>query len=155
MNLTLIITSTDLFTNDSSLFGKLLGLTAALCIAFVYIFANKLRQNNNTIEYTKLLYGFAAIYLLFLSFIGNENILAISNGDIKWLVALGIIPTILGHSLLYYSIKYTSPTIVASVPIGEPLIASFLAWILLNEGIGLYTIYGGVLILLGVYFLVV
>lgn len=152
---TLIITGSDLFTNDSSLFGKLLGLTAALCIAFVYIFANKLRQSSDTIEYTKLLYSFAAIYLLLFSFISNENVFAVSSNDIKWLIALGVIPTILGHSLLYYSIKFTSPTIVASVPIGEPIIASFFAWILLKEGIALFTIYGGILILLGVYFLVV
>lgn len=150
----LIITGSDFFLPDSPLLGKLFGLTAALCIAFVYIFANKLRQSSKTIGYTKLLYGFAAIFLLFFSLISSENVLAVSVIDLKWLVALGIIPTILGHSLLYYSIKFTSPTVVASVPIGEPIIASFLAWIILKEGIGLYTLFGGVLILFGVYFLV-
>lgn len=151
---TMIITGSGLFEQDNSLFGKLFGLLAALFIALVYIFASKLRERTSTVQYTRLLYSLAAIFLLIICLITKNNAFQISFSEFQWLFALGIIPTILGHSLFYYSIKFMSPTVVASVPIGEPLIASFFAWILFSESVSPATILGGVFILVGIYFLV-
>jgi drug/metabolite transporter (DMT)-like permease len=151
---TLIITGSGLFNNDNSLIGKFLGLLAAFFISLVYIFASKLRERTGTIAYTRLLYSFAAFFLFIICLSTNNNILDFSFDDFKWLFALGVVPTILGHSLFYYSIKFTSPTVVASVPIGEPIIASFFAWILFSETISMITLLGGLLILIGIYYLV-
>lgn len=151
---TLIITGSGLFLDDGSLLGKFLGLLAALCISLVYIIASNLRKYSNTILYTRTLYTFGAVFLLLLSFAVSDNIFAISPYQAKWLFALGVVPTILGHSLFYFSIKYTSPTIVASVPIGEPIIASLFAWIIFSESVPCATFLGGVFILVGVCLLV-
>jgi len=150
----LIIVGPDLIYQSSSIIGKMFGLLAALFISLVYIFASNLRKNSNTVVYTKFLYMFAAVFLLLISLISNENVLAFNLTQFKWLLLLGIIPTILGHSLFYYSIKYTPPTVIASVPIGEPIIASFFAWILFTELVSVATVIGGIFILFGVYFLV-
>jgi len=151
---TLIITGSGLYLEDGSLFGKLLGLLAALCISLVYIIASNLRKYSNTILYTRTLYTLGALFLLLLSFAVSDNVFAVSSFQAKWLIVLGIVPTILGHSLLYFSIKFTSPTIVASVPIGEPIIASIFAWIIFSENILSATFFGGVFILVGVSLLV-
>jgi len=151
---TLIITGSGLFLDDGSLLGKFLGLLAALCISLVYIIASNLRKYSNTILYTRTLYTFGAIFLLFFSLATSDNIFAISPFQAKWLIALGVVPTILGHSLLYFSIKFTSPTIVASVPIGEPIIASIFAWSIFSESIPYATFIGGIFILVGVCLLV-
>ena len=150
----LIIVGPGLISQDSSVVGRMFGLLAALFISMVYIFASNLRKNSNTVVYTKFLYSFAAIFLLVISVFTGENVLAFNLNQFKWLFLLGLIPTILGHSLFYYSIKYTSPSVIASVPIGEPIIASFFAWLLFSEIVSVPTIAGGVLILFGVYFLV-
>jgi len=152
---TIIIAGSGFVLNDGSLFGKLLGLLAALFIAIVYILADKLRVNSNTIVYTRTLYTIGCFFLLIISILSKESVFAIHTTDIVWLAALGIIPTILGHSLFYYAIKYTSPTIVASVPLGEPIIASVLAWIIFLEKVPLITLAGGILILCGVYFIII
>jgi len=152
---TIIIAGSSFVLNDGSLLGKLLGTLAALFIAMVYILADKLRVNSSTIAYTRTLYTIAAFFLLIISMLGGESVFAIHSTDMVWLVTLGIIPTILGHSLFYYAIKYTSPTIVASVPLGEPIIASILAWIIFLEKVPIITLVGGILILCGVYFIVV
>ena len=152
---TLIIASSGFSLSDDSILGKLLGMSAALFIAMVYILADKLRIKSNTVAYTRMLYTIAAFFLLIISILNRESVFAIHTTDIVWLVALGIIPTILGHSLFYYAIKYTSPTIVASVPLGEPIIASILAWLFFLEKVPVITLAGGVLILCGVYFIIV
>ena len=151
---TLIITGSGLFLDDGSLLGKFLGLLAALCISLVYIIASNLRKYSNTILYTRTLYTFGAMFLLLFSFAVSDNIFVISPYQAKWLFVLGVVPTILGHSLFYFSIKFTSPTIIASVPIGEPIIASIFAWIIFSESIPSVTILGGVFIVAGVYLLV-
>jgi len=151
---TIIIAGSGFIISDGSLLGKLFGLLAALFIAIVYILANNLRVNSNTIAYTRTLYTVAAFFLLIISVLSGDSVFAIETTDIVWLVLLGIVPTILGHSIFYYAIKYTSPTIIASVPLGEPIIASIIALLIFSERIPIITFAGGILILCGVYFIV-
>ena len=67
---------------------------------------------------------------------------------------LGIIPTLIGHTIFSYSIKYVSPTILASIPLGEPIIASILAFVLFNEGITSHVFIGGIIIAAGLLLLI-
>lgn len=152
---TIMITGLNFSITDSTEVGKLYGLSAALCIAIVYLLANKIRTDTSTVSYTRLLYLIAAMLLFVIAKTNGENIFALNKSDFLWLLALGLIPTILGHSLLYYGIKFTSPTIIASVPLGEPVIASILAWMIFLEKVPFITLVGGVLILFGVYLIIV
>ena len=70
-----------------------------------------------------------------------------------FILLLGIIPNLLGHNLLYYSVKYISPTIVSCIPLGEPVIASILAYIFFNQFIGPFVLGGGSVIIIGLFFL--
>lgn len=152
---TLMIAGFSASTTDSAEIGKLYGLSAALCIAVVYLLANKIRAETSTVSYTRLLYLIAALFLFVIASTNGENIFELNKSDYLWLLALGLIPTILGHSLLYYGIKFTSPTIIASVPLGEPVIASVLAWMIFLEKVPFITLAGGILILFGVYLIIV
>ena len=50
---TIIITGSGLFLNDGSLFGKFLGLIAALCISLVYIYLRANCVNTQILSYTQ------------------------------------------------------------------------------------------------------
>jgi drug/metabolite transporter (DMT)-like permease len=152
---TIIITGMKFSLTTDSEIGKLYGLSAALCIAFVYLLANKIRTETSTVSYTRLLYFIAAMFLFVIAYANGENIFELNKSNFLWLFALGLFPTILGHSLLYYGIKYTSPTIIASVPLGEPVIATILAWMIFFEKVSIITLAGGILILCGVYLIIV
>ena len=73
--------------------------------------------------------------------------------DFGGLFLLGIIPTLLGHGSMYYAIRYVSPTVVASTPMGEPIIASIMAWFLFQEAVGVATLIGGSITLVGLFLL--
>ncbi len=152
---TIMITGLNFSVTNASEFGKLFGLAAALCIALVYLLANKIRTDTSTVSYTRILYLMAAMFLFVIASTNGENVFELSSSDLLWLLALGLLPTILGHSLLYYGIKFTSPTIIASVPLGEPIIASILAWMIFLEKVPIITLAGGIFILCGVYFIIV
>jgi drug/metabolite transporter (DMT)-like permease len=67
---------------------------------------------------------------------------------------MGIIPTVLGHTLLYYTVGHIRPTVVSAVPLGEPIIASLMAYLFFKETIPIFTVVGGGITLLGLYILV-
>jgi drug/metabolite transporter (DMT)-like permease len=68
-----------------------------------------------------------------------------------WLLALGLIPQIIGHSTLNWALRYLSAAFVSIVTLAEPIGAGILAYLLLGEGITLATGLGGVLVLAGIY----
>ena len=47
------------------------------------------------------------------------------------------------------TIKYVSPTIVAAFPVGEPVIATILAYFIFSESIYLHTAIGGIITMTG------
>ena len=73
--------------------------------------------------------------------------------DFFGLLFLGIVPTLLGHGLLYYCVRYISPTVVAAIPMGEPIIASIIAWFLFHEAVGPIILFGGSITFLGLLIL--
>ena len=83
----------------------------------------------------------------------NSSLLGYSNNEYFGLLLLGIIPTILGHGLMYFAIRYISPTIVAATPMGEPILASIMAWFLFNESVGYMILLGGSITLIGLLLL--
>jgi drug/metabolite transporter (DMT)-like permease len=46
-------------------------------------------------------------------------------------------------------VKYLRPTIVGSMPLGEPILATLLAWMLFSESIDARVALGGIITLFG------
>lgn len=139
---------------DDDLVGVILALFAGLFLALLMIFAEKVRKNSDLLIFTRALYGWAAIILLGLGTSLDHNLFRLNSSDYLWLILLGLIPTVLGHTLLYYSVRYVRPTIVSAVPLGEPILASLMALVFFAEAIPLMTIIGGGVTLVGLYVLV-
>jgi len=131
--------------------GDGLALLSSFWMALVLLMAENIRQDTGTLVYSRLVYTVAGGTLLVLALIMKINVFTFQSGDFLWLLMLGLIPTVIGHTLFSYTVKFIRPTVVASVPLGEPVIASFLAWIFLAEQVPLMTIIGGGITLCGLY----
>jgi len=145
----LIILVYDFDLSSSFTLGNIYAVLCSICLAIAFIIAEKVRENENTIVYTRTLYLSAAITLFFISIFANETLLISNNIDFLGLLFLGLVPTIIGHNSIYYAIKYVSPTIVAAFPLGEPIIATILALFIFNESITFNIYLGGALTLFG------
>ena len=135
--------------------GNLLALICSLCLALCFMIAEKVRQTENTVVYTRLLYLSAAMTLLLIALIGDISLFGFSYYEYLGLIFLGIVPTIIGHNAIYYSVKYVSPTIVSAFPLGEPIIATILAFFIFGESIELNIYIGGLITLLGLIFITI
>ena len=122
-------------------------------IAVSLLIGEKVRKNENTIVYTRTLYLSAAATLFILSLLMNQSLLDFNVNDLYWLIFLGLVPTIIGHNSIYYAIKYVSPTIVSTFPIGEPVLATILAYFIFGEIMGINIVLGGVFTIIGLIFI--
>jgi drug/metabolite transporter (DMT)-like permease len=133
--------------------GNFYALAGSLCIALVFLIAEKVRQSTNTVTYCRHLFMWAALTLGGLSLFDSESIFHFSKMDFLFFFLLGVFPSIFGHVIFNYFIKYFSPSIIISVPLGEPLIASIAAFYVFGEQPHSNTLIGGVFTLTGLFIL--
>ena len=96
--------------------GNFYAVLCSLSIALAFMIGEKVRQKENTIVYTRLLYFSASITLFIISILVSESLFYFNLNEFLGLVFLGLVPTIIGHNSIYYALKYLPPTIVAAFP---------------------------------------
>lgn len=136
-----------------SITGNAVALLSSFWIAMALILAEKIRKTSSTLSYSRTVYGIAALTLAVVALFTDTNLSINNSSDWLWLILLGLVPTILGHNLFYYAVKFVRPTIVAAVPLGEPVIASLMVWVFIGEKPGLIMVVGGAVIISGLYLL--
>jgi len=141
---------TPLLIGDKAMVGNLLALFGAWTAAGYLMMGRQLRKTLNTVSYTALVYGVAALLLSSVVVINREPIFSYSPETYIWLFALGLIPQLLGHTIFNWSLKYISATYVSLSLLGEPIGTIFLAMIFLRESPTLLESIGALIILAGI-----
>ena len=150
----LIIVSDQFDTSSNYTRGNLYALICSLWIALALMISENVRKDTETVPFSITLFSSAAITLMIISFYTGESLIGYTQQDYLGLLLLGLIPTVFGHSVFYFALRYVQPTIVASFPLGEPIIASIAAYFLFSETVGVSIILGGVLTIIGLFILV-
>ena len=131
--------------------GDLLALAGAAC-AGVYLFAGrKLRPKMDILSYIFVVYSIAALTLLAFNIIYDTNLTDYPLNTWLIFLLLAIVPTVVGHSLYNWLLKFIPAHRVATTTLGEPIGASILAIFFFTEIPGWTTIIGGLLILAGIF----
>ena len=161
----IIFLGSPLDFKDNDMQGNMFALICSFILAISFLMSEKVRKSESTLVYTRTLYTSAAVTLFIIAIILGKNIIPTSNQGFLFsgFIYLGLVPTIIGHNSFYYSLKYIKPTIVAAVPLAEPIIASIIAWFLfpilsMSDQLILenwhYTIIGGSISLIGIFFVI-
>jgi drug/metabolite transporter (DMT)-like permease len=133
------------------LLGAGLALAGALAMAAYLLIGRRLRRHTGLLSYSFVTYSSAAIFLLLVTLISGNKLTGYSGNTYLMFVLLALIPQILGHSSLNWSLKFMPATMVTIAVLGEPIIATILAFFVLSESPTLIEIIGGVLILGGIF----
>jgi drug/metabolite transporter (DMT)-like permease len=132
------------------LFGNFLAFSAAV-IFVVYLFiGQKIRQKRGWIDYVFPVYSYAALTCLVLVMLLGKNLFEISAIGIWVGLGLAVGPQILGHGSMNYAVKYIAPTLLSTLILVEPLLASVLAFFIFAELPPIVSIIAMIIILLGV-----
>ncbi len=149
-----LVQRSDSYSSSNNFIGNLISLFSGFCIALVYIIAKNIREDNDNVSYGRALFFYAAVTIGIICIAAGESIISFESRDLKWFLFLGVVPSILGHNSLNYALKYLSPTAIASVPLGEPIIASLFGLFLFGEEITKNSLEGAPFILIGIYFII-
>ena len=148
-----ILISKSSFSQTSSM-GNVLAVLCSVAMAVVLIVGKNIRKSVGLFEYSRWLFLYASVCLFVVSFFDGSNIFEFETGDFGWFVFLAAIPTMVGHNIFYFLVKYLSTTTIAAVPLGEPLISSFGAYFLFGEPVSVVVFLGGATTLLGVFIII-
>jgi drug/metabolite transporter (DMT)-like permease len=146
-----IISSGDLGQGKDQLLGDLLALTGAVMVAGYFMIGRKVRAQRSLTTYVALVYGAAMVVLVAIVLVTRQPMSGFSLEAYAWLLALGLVPQLIGHSTLNWALRHLSATFVSILTLAEPIGSGILAFVILGEAVTVSTMAGGVLVLAGIY----
>ncbi|MBR4945267.1 MAG: DMT family transporter [Peptococcaceae bacterium] len=147
-----IIAYADSSTGGVHLYGDILALVSAVAVAVYTLFGRIVRNNVSTSVYTYIVYVSCAAVLLGTCLFQNYGLFDYGMSAIVVGFLLSVFSTILGHSIFSWCLKYFTPAFVSASKLCEPVVATIMAGFLFSELPSVIQIFGGVMIIGGVYY---
>ncbi|GIN88655.1 membrane protein [Heyndrickxia sporothermodurans] len=145
-----VISWGDFKISGMALFGDLLAFIACMLVTAYFLFGQDVRKRLSLMTYTFIVYVISAFVLLLYVLIVGESLVPTNNKDWIYFLLLAILPTLLGHTLFNWTVKWLSTSIISMAILFEPIGASILAFFILKENILLSQILGGTIILISI-----
>jgi drug/metabolite transporter (DMT)-like permease len=139
------------FLHGDALLGNFLALVGAWALAGYLMIGRSLRSGMSLLPYIFVVYGVAAVALFAAMFASGQRPTGFSGMTYAWIVLLALIPQLIGHSTFNWILRFVPVTLVAITTLGEPVGSAVLAYFILKEIPASLTIFGGFLILAGIY----
>ena len=147
---TALIAGADL--SGSNLNGNILALIGGITAAGYVLVGQAARRRMGLIEYAVTTYAAAAVLLVIACLLAGVELVGFDTQT--WLAVAGMVigPQLLGHTVINFVLKDIDATAVAVVINGgEPLLATWLAFVLFSELPPALIYPGGVATLIGIY----
>jgi drug/metabolite transporter (DMT)-like permease len=147
----LLVAGADLGSSARALAGDALAVAGAVFAALYFVAGRRARATLSLGAYVGAVYPVAALALLAAAALAGEPLSGFSRGTWTALLLLGLVPQLLGHSLLNWSLRWLPAPLVAVAILAEPVVSTLLAIPVLGERPGPGVAAGGLLTLCGVY----
>jgi len=131
--------------------GNFLALVGAWAVSGYLIIGRKLRAKVSLIPYIFVVYGMAAIGLIFAMFVAGESPFGHPMRAYFWIFLLAAFPQLIGHSTYNWALRFIPAALVAITTLVEPVGSAILAYFILRETPSGGVLFGGALILSGIY----
>lgn len=140
----------DFLGSQGSLAGNLLAVLGAFGAAGYLLIGRRLRNSMNTVQYVALVYTTAALATCMVALIRRQPFFGYSTNTYLLFFLIALFPQVIGHTTLNWALKHFSATTVSIMTLAEPIGASLLAFVVLQEQIGWAKFLGGLVILTGI-----
>lgn len=134
----------------SPVIGSLLALAGGAAAAVYLVIGRSLRANLSLLPYIWLVYGCAALILTVGVVLSGTPVTGYPAQGYLWLLALGLIPQLIGHSSFNFALRHLAATYVGISTELEPVLSAIIAYFVFQEIPNGLQIIGSVIILLGV-----
>ena len=135
---------------DSAQFrGDMLALASAALYVFYMVVGRRVRPRVPILPYLVVVYTVAALTMAIAAGLSDERLLGFDARTWLLFIALAVIPTIFGHGMANYAVRYVRVYLVNLVLLLEPVLVLAWAFVLWRQLPEPFEIFGGFLILTG------
>ena len=135
-----------------SLEGDLLALMGGLMASAYLVVGRGVRGRISTASYGASVFSMTALFLLIAVVVSGTPLTGHPTESYLAILAVAIVSQLIGHNAMNWALGFLPAAIVAIAILGEPVGATLIAAIVLDEVPTLLELAGAVVVLLGVYF---
>lgn len=146
-----IISGGDFRVGKANFFGDILALIGAVMAAAYLLCGRVVRQKLSLITYIFMVYFISALVLGVLCVIWGTPLYPYPPKTFLWFILLGLIPTVIGHTLYNWALKYLKAYLVGISILGEPVGATILAYLIFKQIPPTLTYLGAATIFTGIF----
>ena len=139
--------------SGGALKGDILALMGSVCVAVYTLIGRKMRKSMSTTAYSWIVYLIAAVVVFIASYATGNRVIPISFRNLVIGLGLTVFCTLLGHSVFSWGLKYEKAAFVSTAKLLEPVFASIIGIVIFREIPPVTSIFGGIMIILGIVFL--
>jgi drug/metabolite transporter (DMT)-like permease len=139
------------FFQGQAIWGNFLALIGAWMAAGYLLVGRRLRAKFSLVPYIFVVYGMAAIILIFLMLATGETPFGYPPQAYFWILLLAIFPQLIGHTTFNWALRFLPASLVSITLLGEPIGSIILAFVILKEVPSAPELIGAMLVLAGIY----
>lgn len=149
---TLVLAGGDLGgTSNDALIGDALAIGGAIAVPAYLLIGRALRDHVPLLPYLAFVNLVAGCALLACGAALGVNLEGAGREELLAMIAMGLICSVLGHSLLNYCVRLVPVHLVSLGILVEPVVASLSTWAAFGETPTLHAALGGLTIIAGIY----
>ncbi|GED28071.1 membrane protein [Brevibacillus agri] len=141
----------DFQVGGMALFGDALALLGAVTVTGYWLVGQYVRQHMSSFTYTLVVYTATSVILVAYDLVLGYPLVGYPAQDWGWFFCLALFPTLLGHSIFNWVIKWLNTTTISMGILGEPIGTAILAYFILGEVVTVPQWVGGLIIIAGIY----
>ncbi|MHB1043499.1 MAG: DMT family transporter [Eubacteriales bacterium] len=149
-----IVGISDLRVGGEALRGDILAFGGAFFVAVYVLIGRSLRGRLSLFPYVFMVYGTSAAFLLIFNLATGTALYPYPPMDWLWFLALAVVPTIFGHTIFNWALRFVKAAVVSVSILGEPVGATVLAYFIFKEAPGPLQLIGGITIIFGLYYFI-
>jgi len=148
---TVVIAGGDVPLGARALLGDAMALGASLTFAGYLVIGRRVRQTLGIAAYAGIVYGIAGVVIAAVAVSTGLSLVDFSARDGLLYLGLVLIPTLAGHTVFNWALRYVPVSVVGVAVVGEPVMTTLWAWLLLAEPPATTAILGGAVTLAGIF----
>ena len=146
-----IIAVGDFGLGEINLYGDVLALIGAVMLGIYILSGRRIRQNLDLFTYVTPVYATSAAALTLGCALTGTPLVPYPPREYLLFIAIAVVPMIFGHTVYNWVLKYLEAPVVSISLLGEPVVATILALLFLNEAPSTLALIGGGITLAGIY----
>jgi drug/metabolite transporter (DMT)-like permease len=140
------------YSPDSGLgMGGVFGLLAGVFYGAYYLVTQKARLYVRTLPYFWITTTTSALFLILVNLGLGRSFWGYDRTTLGYFLAVGVLVQVLGWLSINFAQGFIPAPIISATLLIQPVMTAIIAWFLLDEGLTLWQIFGGVAVIVGIF----